>query len=403
MSAALRRWVRQIEHRIVERQDSTSCLVFVDMALPILLVLWGMQWLAGHDPAAKALYRADLMGPSLWAQGMLMAWLLCMGLVAWRRRLDAAAMPVLVQLTLIPGVTGIMLLALAYGLKDTPMSMMLLAVLVFARALFSWRQLRWAFWMCLAAFVISEVLTAINWMLYAPLLTAPVYTGGAMDAWWAVWMRVMFAVVVLPFSWVLFFVAASMSRHRAALETLVRTDMLTGLLNRREFMTRLEREAHRQARGGRLLSIVMFDVDHFKQINDQWGHPKGDEVLAAIGHLLRSQTREQVDTAARYGGEEFVLILPETDLAGALNVAEKLSVRLREMSFFAKGQSFKVTQSAGIAQVVEGNVDWALKVADRHLYEAKNAGRDRMVGSVAFPPGPDEPGHARLNSSEGLA
>ncbi|MFY9459994.1 MAG: GGDEF domain-containing protein, partial [Aquabacterium commune] len=130
--------------------------------------------------------------------------------------------------------------------------------------------------------------------------------------------------------------------------------------------------------------LVLFDVDHFKHINDSWGHPVGYQVVARIGTLLRQHTREQVDTAARYGGEEFVLLLPDTDLAGAQRVAEKISQRLRAEPFEAQGQCFSVTQSVGVAEVVQGDGGWALRVADRNLYQAKQAGRDRMVASVAF-------------------
>jgi diguanylate cyclase (GGDEF)-like protein len=130
---------------------------------------------------------------------------------------------------------------------------------------------------------------------------------------------------------------------------------------------------------------VLFDVDHFKQVNDRWGHPMGDQVLARIGQLLKAHTRDQVDTAARYGGEEFVLLLPETGVNEACLVAEKIAARLRQERFGAEGQGFGVTQSVGIAQVVEGDVHRALRVADRNLYQAKQAGRDRMVASVAFP------------------
>jgi diguanylate cyclase (GGDEF)-like protein len=163
----------------------------------------------------------------------------------------------------------------------------------------------------------------------------------------------------------------------------VRTDGLTGLANRREFMTQLERESHRQARSGRPMCVLLFDVDHFKQVNDNWGHPVGDEVLAGIGRILREHTRERVDTAARYGGEEFVLLLPETDLGGATLVADKIRARLAEQVFTAEGQPFTVTQSVGIAEVAEGQVAWALRVADRNLYQAKLAGRDRVVASPA--------------------
>jgi diguanylate cyclase (GGDEF)-like protein len=184
-------------------------------------------------------------------------------------------------------------------------------------------------------------------------------------------------------SLVLFYFASLLGRRQRDLETLVRTDGLTGLANRREFMTQLERESHRQARSGRPMCVLLFDVDHFKQVNDNWGHPVGDEVLAGIGRILREHTRERVDTAARYGGEEFVLLLPETDLGGATLVADKIRARLAEQVFTAEGQPFTVTQSVGIAEVAEGQVAWALRVADRNLYQAKLAGRDRVVASPA--------------------
>ncbi|MGQ0597891.1 GGDEF domain-containing protein [Aquabacterium sp.] len=391
MNATLRHWLQRLEARIVDRQDSTSCLLLVEVTLPILLLLFGLQLIGIRDEEVRALYNPNWLLPSLWFQGGLVAWLMGMGVLAWNRRRIPDSMPGLVQMTVVPAVLGVVVLALGYGLKDTPMTMVMLAQFVFARALFSLRQLRWAFLLSLIAMVLEEVCTSLQLLPYAPLLVMPIYSGGALLAWWALWVRVVFSAATLPLSGVMFFLAATLHRHRRELETLVRTDMLTGLANRREFMTRLEREAHRQARSGRPLSVVLFDVDHFKRVNDTWGHPIGDEVLAKVGEILRFHTREQVDTAARYGGEEFVLLLPETDLTGAQHVAEKISARLREHAFAVDGQTFTVTQSVGIAQVVEGDTGWALKVADRNLYQAKRAGRDRIVASMAFA---EEMGHA---------
>jgi len=390
MKATFKRWLQQLEDRIVDRQDSTSSLLLVAVTLPILLLLLTLQLVGIRADDVRALYRSSWLLPSLWFQGALVVWLMGMGVLAWQRRHVADRLPWLVQMSAVPAVLGIVVLALSYGLKDTPMTMVMLAQFVFARALFSLRQLRWAFLLSLVAMVLVEACTALQWMLYAPLLAAPVYLGGDLHPWWALWVRVVFNAAALPLSGVMFFLAATLHRHRHELETLVRTDMLTGLANRREFMTRLERESHRHARSGRPLSVVLFDVDHFKRVNDTWGHPIGDEVLARVGEILRSHTREQVDTAARYGGEEFVLLLPETNLTGAQHVAEKISARLREHAFAVNGQTYRVTQSVGIAQVVEGDTGWALKVADRNLYQAKRAGRDRIVASVAFT---EEMGH----------
>jgi diguanylate cyclase (GGDEF)-like protein len=125
------------------------------------------------------------------------------------------------------------------------------------------------------------------------------------------------------------------------------------------------------------------DIDHFKHVNDEWGHAMGDEVLRQVGRLLRQHTRERVDLPARYGGEEFVVLLPDTTLEGAQAVAEKLAVRLREQDFMAKGRSFRVTMSLGVVQYGGGDPDLALREADRNLYEAKAQGRDRIVATLA--------------------
>lgn len=385
---ALRRWWWQgidvIEAHLVERQHAANVRVFCLGFAAVLSVMWGLQWLAGWRTDLNELYRPSWWAASLWCQAGLIAWLL--GMASWGKRVrDArAAHPWAVQLALVPALGGIVLLGVAHGLHDTPVPMLILNVLVFSRGLFAWRQVRWALGLSVLLVLASELLMATGRMPYAPLLSAPVFTGAALHPWWAMWVRVLFVLAAVLMSLVLFCLAVAVARRRQELETLVRTDALTGLANRREFMTCLEREAHRQARSGRPMSLVLFDVDHFKQVNDRWGHPMGDQVLARIGALLKAHTREQVDTAARYGGEEFVLLLPDTGVNEACLVAEKIAARLRQERFQAGGHSFQVTQSVGIAQVVEGHVDAALRMADRNLYQAKEAGRDRMVASVAF-------------------
>ena len=170
-------------------------------------------------------------------------------------------------------------------------------------------------------------------------------------------------------------------RLNQELGDLARRDGLTGLANRRAFMTQLTREAHRHERSGRPLSILILDIDHFKRINDEWGHATGDEVLVQVGRLLQQHTRDRVDLAARIGGEEFVVLLPETDLQGAQLVAEKVAMRLREQRVEARGGSVRVSVSMGVTQYTGGDPDLALRDADRNLYRAKEAGRDRIVSS----------------------
>jgi len=380
----LPRWLTWLEERVADRRDATSCVAFVIGLWPVLGLLWCLQWAPLLDEGVAVHYRAAWTGPTQALLSGLLLWLLAMGGLAWRRRHDAQPMPWLVAATVMPCSVGLSLLCVGHGLKDNPTPMLLIYLVVVSRALFVPRALGFSWALCLALILAAEALQWRQAMPYAPLLSEPMFARADLKPWWAFWVRLMFTAAMLPMSGVLFLLAAALRQRRVELETLVRTDVLTGLANRREFMAQLAREAQRQSRSGRPLSLALFDIDHFKRVNDSWGHPVGDEVLARIGAMVQGQVRDQIDTAARYGGEEFVLLLPDTDLHGAEMVAQKLAVRLRAEAFEARGQRFQVTQSVGIAQVVDGDADGALRVADRNLYQAKQAGRDRIVGSVAF-------------------
>ena len=154
---------------------------------------------------------------------------------------------------------------------------------------------------------------------------------------------------------------------------LATTDGLTGLRNHREFHAQMEHERERAARDGTALSLVLLDVDHFKQYNDTFGHPAGDEVLKALAGLLRGQART-VDLAARYGGEEFAVLLPRTDADGANAAAERLRVAVAEHSWPARSVSI----SLGVATLWPGESPTLplLDQADKALYHSKAVGRD---------------------------
>jgi diguanylate cyclase (GGDEF)-like protein len=159
-----------------------------------------------------------------------------------------------------------------------------------------------------------------------------------------------------------------------------RTDPLTGLLNRRGFEERSSLELAHARRDEQPVAVVMFDIDHFKRINDDWGHEMGDRVLTRIGELLSAHARD-IDVAARIGGEEFVVLLPGCTSADAESFAERVRVAL------AAGESAglpDVGLSAGIlAAVTPGTIEAMLQGADFALYDAKRAGRDRIVISAA--------------------
>jgi diguanylate cyclase (GGDEF)-like protein len=156
-------------------------------------------------------------------------------------------------------------------------------------------------------------------------------------------------------------------------------DSLTGLYNRHFFEEILGRSISISVRRNSSLSTVIFDVDHFKNVNDTAGHQAGDRVLTAIAGAIRTTVRA-ADAAARYGGEEFVVLLPDTDLAGAVCLAER--VRAATAALAHDGVSWKVTLSAGVAELskTESRDDF-LRRADESLYEAKRSGRNRVGGA----------------------
>ena len=167
---------------------------------------------------------------------------------------------------------------------------------------------------------------------------------------------------------------------QAQLERLSLTDALTGLYNRRHLMGTLATEVQRSQRLRRPFSLLMADVDHFKQYNDTHGHPAGDAALARIAEILRKTTRG-VDCVARYGGEEFVVMLLETTVGTAAIVAERMRARVASEQF-AGG---RITISIGVAECpTHGDTpESLLESADAALYEAKDSGRDRVVTAGA--------------------
>jgi diguanylate cyclase (GGDEF)-like protein len=175
----------------------------------------------------------------------------------------------------------------------------------------------------------------------------------------------------------------ALEANNASLTSLAFSDSLTGLANRRHFEQALEREFRIARRTGSSLGLVMLDADHFKKYNDLYGHPAGDRCLRMIGEAIASGLRRPGDLASRYGGEEFAVLLPDTDLAGAVEVAESIRAAVHGAMVEHKGNPLGVvTISAGAcAMLPEGSDNNPLKLvrdADRALYVAKSQGRNRV-------------------------
>ncbi len=170
-----------------------------------------------------------------------------------------------------------------------------------------------------------------------------------------------------------------LTTQNVELERLATTDSLTGLANRRRLFDCLEQEVYRAQRYGTALSLVMFDIDHFKRINDSWGHATGDWVLRRIARETHQLLRK-TDQAGRYGGEEFVVLLPETDLSEALLLAQRLRQRISDTAITPEHDApMPVTVSVGVAALAPDETgEELIHRADQALYRAKQNGRNRV-------------------------
>ena len=166
------------------------------------------------------------------------------------------------------------------------------------------------------------------------------------------------------------------------IEVLSNTDYLTGIYNRRYFFEMLAEELNRSSRYQRKLSLLMLDIDHFKNYNDNHGHQQGDYLLKELAQLLTRSIR-QPDFVARYGGEEFVVVAPETDKEQGVKLAEKIKMAIEEYPFKMKESqpNGRITVSIGVVEFPEGgsNADELVGKADVSLYLAKDMGRNKVV------------------------
>ena len=221
----------------------------------------------------------------------------------------------------------------------------------------------------------------------AAYIAAVVLTAGQLPA--DGWARVTFNIVALGLvSYVAAVIGREQRRASEAALALSRFDALTGLYNRRHFEPALEQEILRAGRSGRPFSLLLFDLDALKSVNDRFGHEAGDRLLRSIGEIIGQGIRGS-DQAARLGGDEFVVILPETDLGGALRVAEKLRRDIGQLSLPHDGQPVHTSVSVGVVSFPDDGVTARelMRRVDRAMYEAKRRGKDQIVH---YPP-PDHP------------
>ncbi|MES2919845.1 MAG: GGDEF domain-containing protein [Pseudomonadota bacterium] len=226
--------------------------------------------------------------------------------------------------------------------------------------------------------------STFGWIPYAPSMVPP---GDAAARLW--WVHTMYLFSFPHALVILLFADQTVGWWRQREETireLGSTDMLTGLHNRRSIMSLLEKEVARSRRDGQPLSVVLLDLDHFKRINDTWGHPTGDRVLQRSAHVLRESLRQH-DAVGRYGGEEFMLLLPGTALDGARILLERCREQVADSIVDADtGEAVRLSASFGLA-CNEGrselDAEDLIRLADEALYRAKAGGRNRVEAMQA--------------------
>ncbi len=185
-------------------------------------------------------------------------------------------------------------------------------------------------------------------------------------------------VVFCMFSYLALFYVVTVTRAHKSLARMATTDSLTGLFNRRHMIELAEKILARHHRRPSNLTLMLMDIDHFKQVNDLYGHDAGDRVLEAVSQLFKCSMREQ-DFIGRWGGEEFLVILPDTDFSHATDSAERTRKAVQALEIYSNGQKVSVTLSIGITQYrAEEALSDAIARADYALYEGKSAGRNRV-------------------------
>lgn len=239
----------------------------------------------------------------------------------------------------------------------------------------------WALAAALLVQTLSAVGAFLGWWTYAPAIAIPLGTDGQLSGFWLASMTLFTTPHLIILTFLSWYVLSGWRRREEAVQLMSLTDSLTGLPNRRSILALLENEMTNSRLGGHPLSVVIVDLDHFKQVNDQHGHAVGDAALTVAARALRGALRQN-DHVGRYGGEEFLMLLPGADDNGGRLLAERCREALSRSSVDGgQEEPLRVTASFGLCSNADRpdiGSEEMLRLADEALYRAKHGGRDRV-------------------------
>lgn len=367
-----------LERLLVSSTPARRVLLAVGASVPFFLLMGVVHRQAAREPFMAAALNVGLVEATQWLLLLACAINVLVGLWLWPHRDAGAPCPGSTLVVCVNVGAAYTLVAVLSGPYTSPPSIVLIGILLVGVLLFEPAPLRVAALLCTLGLVGHDVGVLAGWWPYAPALRAALFDDPVAAAAWQGWRTLVFVVggaVLMALGGLLF--ARLESLHRQ-LDALSHTDPLTGLANRRRLMEALEAEVARRRRTGQAFCLVLMDADHFKRVNDTWGHLQGDAVLCALGQVLMAGVRSPTDLAARIGGEEFALLLPDTGLEEAEAVCARLRATVARQRFGDPLAPFTLTVSMGGAVCEAGDARQALREADQQLYLAKALGRDRV-------------------------
>jgi diguanylate cyclase (GGDEF)-like protein len=379
----LARFWERVETRLQnpwEWRDGYKCILTAALTLPFVCA-WIIRLTLVHANPARGLYLdPEFVGPMLaftWFQAAGHFAIIAAGLLP--RRLPRR--PWLVHFTVQYWFVCYAVSLYAIGPYTSPFAMLLLIFPVMGFVVIGVRRLVYGLATFAALLVASTVAERLDIIPYAPLFVSTPLVDGRPHTSWILSLGGIpllgSGVILVIFA----YVVRQWRDREERLRELSNTDHLTNLRNRRSFMESAEIEFARARRYGKSLAIVMVDVDHFKRVNDGYGHGIGDEILKLVAKILAQEVRRH-DVIARYGGEEFCFLLAETNEEQARVMAERCRERIEAAQLMVKRSVVRVTASVGIAAYPHEDItriEQLIDLADGALYRAKDSGRNQVA------------------------